>query len=207
MLRLACRLLLEEALATVGSRVVEMTTSTGYVTPGLQQTDEFCGVAVGAEGFPFLVLFHQMEPDARQGSIHVALERGQQGRSSWRLDQMDLPSDIVQCKVLLFSPMVNTGGGECRAIETLCSLRVQESSITLLSILCSTDSLVAICDRYPGKYIAPEGGFLSVVSHVFGRVINSGVHIITSGIDSKIDPETQAIIPGVGDFVARYNGV
>ncbi|KAG6615074.1 Uracil phosphoribosyltransferase [Phytophthora cinnamomi] len=175
-------LLLEEALATISAQTIEMTTSTGHPASGLQRTEEFCGVTVGAEGFPFQVLFHQMEPDAPRGSIHVGLETHQEGPSEWRLEHMDLPRDIAQYSVLLFSSTVNTGGGECKAIEALCSLGVEESRITLVAILCSTDSLVAICNRFPG------------------------VRIITSAIDSKVDPETQAIIPGMGDFVSRYNG-
>ncbi|KAF1783384.1 Leucine-rich repeat domain, L domain-like [Phytophthora cactorum] len=126
-------MLLEEALSIIGVHSIEMTTATGYVTYGLGRTDEFCGVAIGAEGFPFLVLFHQMEPDASQGSIHVKQETDEQGASVYRLNHVDLPSDIAR--------------------------------------------LEAICNRFPG------------------------VRIITSGIDSKVDPETQAIIPGLGDFI------
>ncbi|KAL4162142.1 hypothetical protein PRNP1_002690 [Phytophthora ramorum] len=174
-------LLLEEALAVISAHAIEMTTSTGYLTYGLERTDEFCGVAVGAEGFPFLVLFHQMEPDAPQGSIHVELETDQQNRSEWRLDHMDLPSDVTRYRILLFSATVSTGGEECKAIETLCSVGVQEERITLVAILCSTDSLVAVCNRFPR------------------------VRTITSAIDSTIDPHTQEIIPGLGDFVSRYN--
>ncbi|RAW34643.1 hypothetical protein PC110_g9054 [Phytophthora cactorum] len=172
-------MLLEEALSIIGVHSIEMTTATGYVTYGLGRTDEFCGVAIGAEGFPFLVLFHQMEPDASQGSIHVKQETDEQGASVYRLNHVDLPSDIARYRVLLFSSTVNTGDTECKAIETLCSLGVQEGRITLVIILCSTDSLEAICNRFPG------------------------VRIITSGIDSKVDPETQAIIPGLGDFITR----
>ncbi|KAF1783341.1 Phosphoribosyltransferase-like [Phytophthora cactorum] len=157
-------MLLEEALSIIGVHSIEMTTATGYVT-----------YAIGAEGFPFLVLFHQMEPDASQGSIHVKQETDEQGASVYRLNHVDLPSDIARSTV-------NTGDTECKAIETLCSLGVQEGRITLVIILCSTDSLEAICNRFPG------------------------VRIITSGIDSKVDPETQAIIPGLGDFITRYNG-
>lgn len=151
---LLCRLLLEEALASISAHAIEMTTATGYLTYGLERTDEFCGIAIGAEGFPFLVLFRQMEPDAPQGSIHVKLETDQRGQqSAWHLDHMDLPSDITRYKVLLFSSTVNTGDGECKAIEALCALGVREDRITLVSILCSTDSLVAICNRFPGTYV------------------------------------------------------
>ncbi|ETM54407.1 hypothetical protein PPTG_07195 [Phytophthora nicotianae INRA-310] len=175
-------LLLEEALSIIGLHPIEMTTATGYVTYGLERTDEFCGVAIGAEGFPFLVLFNQMEPDASQGSIHVEHEMDEQGMSVYRLNHVDLPSDIARYRVLLFSSTVNTGEAECKAIETLLDLGVEEDRITLVIILCSTDSLEVICNCYPG------------------------VRIITSGIDSTVDSETQMIIPGLGDFITRYNG-
>jgi uracil phosphoribosyltransferase len=140
------RLLLEEALAIIGAHAIEMMTAAGHVTYGLERTDEFCGVAIGAEGFPFLVLFHQMEPDAPQGSIHVQ----QEADRGWRLDHMDLPSDITRFRVLLFSATVSTGGGVCKAIEALCSIGVPEDRITLTAILCSTDGVAAICNRFPG---------------------------------------------------------
>eukprot|EP00644_Phytophthora_capsici_P004908 jgi/Phyca11/502629/fgenesh2_kg.PHYCAscaffold_1_\ len=171
-------LLLEEAIAATNTHAVEMTTTTGHTTHGLQRTDEFCGVAIGSEGFPFLVLFRQMEPDAAHGSIHVEQEVG----GLWRLEHLDLPRDISQYRFLLFSSTVNTGGAECKAVEALCDLGVQEDHITLMFILCSTDSLKAICNRFPR------------------------VRIITGAIDNEIDPQTQEIIPGLGDFVTRYNG-
>ncbi|POM70641.1 hypothetical protein PHPALM_12888 [Phytophthora palmivora] len=153
----------------INANAIEMTTATGYLTYGLERTDKFCGVAIGAEGFPFLVLFHQMEPDAPQGSIQIEQETDEQGHSTWTIDHMDLPSDITKFRVLLFSSTVNTGRSECKAIEALRNLGVQEDRITLLFILCSTDSLETICDQFPE------------------------VRIITSAIDSrkKIAMETK----------------
>jgi uracil phosphoribosyltransferase len=34
---------------------------------------------------------------------------------------------------------------------------------------------------------------------------DAGVQIVTGGIDGKVDPQTQMILPGLGDFVSRYN--
>ncbi|KAK1943349.1 Leucine-rich repeat-containing protein 51 [Phytophthora citrophthora] len=171
-----------EAIAVTNTRAVEMTTATGHTTHGLQKTGALCGVAMSSEGFPFLVLFRQMEPDAAYGSINVDLETDLQDESIWRLEHLDLPNNITQFRILLFSSTVNTGGAECKAIEALCGLGVQEDHITLVFILCSTDSLTTICNRFPR------------------------VRIITGAIDNEIDPQTQEIIPGLGDFIAMDNG-
>ncbi|GMF29459.1 unnamed protein product [Phytophthora lilii] len=162
-----------------------MTTSTGYLTYGLERTDDFCGVAIGAEGFPFLVLFHQMEPDAPQGSIHVEQETDQQGQHSWRLDHMDLPSDITRYRVLLFSSTVSTGGGECKAIDALCSLGVQEDRITLVVILCSTDSLVVICNRFPDEL---DETLFSADAYTVASTLqsqNAGTAILQQALDEQ----------------------
>lgn len=36
-------------------------------------------------------------------------------------------------------------------------------------------------------------------------VHNAEVRVVTAAIDKSIDPRTEAIIPGLGDFIARYN--
>ncbi|OWZ13860.1 hypothetical protein PHMEG_00012750 [Phytophthora megakarya] len=174
-------ILLEEALAIMGTESVEVVTGTGHVYRGLEMRHQFCGVAIGADGFPFLVLFHQMEPDAAQGSIHVIAETDRSGQRIWRLDHMDLPANIVQHKVLLFSSTCSTGFAELKAIEALCSIGCDERSISLVVMLAAADGIINVSNRFPE------------------------VHIITAGIDGKVDPRTDHIIPGFGDFVSRYN--
>ncbi|KAG7399746.1 hypothetical protein PHYBOEH_008080 [Phytophthora boehmeriae] len=176
-------ILLEEALAVVGTQSVEVVTGTGHLYQGLKLKHPFCGVAIGAGGFPFLVLFHQMEPQAPQGSIHVEMTRDRQGQRVWRLDHMDLPASITQLKILLFSSTCSTGEAECKAIDALCSVGCEESDILLVVILAAVDGVVAVSNHYPQ------------------------VKIVTSAIDSKVDPPSQSIVPGFGDFMSRYNDV
>ncbi|EGZ12977.1 hypothetical protein PHYSODRAFT_512498 [Phytophthora sojae] len=174
-------ILLEEALAVLGTENVEVITGTGHLYRGLERKHQFCGVAIGTEGFPFLVLFHQMEPDAPQGSIHVTKAIDRRGQRAWLLDHMDLPANIVHHRVLLFSATCSTGDAECKAIEALCSVGCDERTISLVVILVTGDGIVNVSNRFPN------------------------VKIITGGIDGKVDPETDGIIPGFGDFVSRYN--
>ncbi|KAG2855044.1 hypothetical protein PC113_g12779 [Phytophthora cactorum] len=175
-------ILLEEALAIIGTESVEVITGTGHLYRGLELRHQFCGVAIGTEGFPFLVLFHQMEPEAPQGSIHVEAGTDRRGHRVWRLDHMDLPANIAQHKVLLFSSTCSTGNAECKAIEALCSVGCDERSISLVVILVASDGVVNISNRFPR------------------------LTIITGGIDGTVDLQTDSIVPGFGDFVARYNG-
>ncbi|KAE9138074.1 hypothetical protein PF002_g1877 [Phytophthora fragariae] len=174
-------ILLEEALAVLGTESVEVRTGTGHLYRGLERKHQYCGVAIGAEGFPFLVLFHQMEPEAPQGSIHVTKAVDRRGQRAWLLDHMDLPANIVHHRVLLFSATCSTGDAECKAIEALCSVGCDERTISLVVILIAGDGIVKISNRFPH------------------------VKIITSGVDDKVDPHTDGIIPGFGDFVSRYN--
>ncbi|KAG6608961.1 Uracil phosphoribosyltransferase [Phytophthora cinnamomi] len=174
-------ILIEDVLGQLDARTVEITTTTGYVTTGIEQRYPLCGVKLGDEGYPFSVLFHQVEVDAAEGYIHVDCIVDQRGRRQWRLDRMDLPASIASCKVLLFTATCSTGGRECKAIEALRGVGVLEKNITLVSILCASDAVVAVCSRFPQ------------------------IRVVTAAIDKSIDPRTEEIIPGLGDFIARYN--
>lgn len=61
-------MLLEEAISSIETEAVEVTTTVGKAFHGLQTKHQFCGVGIGSEGLPFLVLFNQMEPDAPKGA-------------------------------------------------------------------------------------------------------------------------------------------
>ncbi|KAG4041610.1 hypothetical protein PC123_g22878 [Phytophthora cactorum] len=78
--------------------------------------------------------------------------------------------------------VTDTGNAECKAIEALCSVGCDERSISLVVILVASDGVVNISNRFPR------------------------LTIITGGIDGTVDLQTDSIVPGFGDFVARYNG-
>ncbi|TDH73826.1 hypothetical protein CCR75_005916 [Bremia lactucae] len=186
------RLLLEETLATLRGNAIDGATGS-CLSKGLP-TDELCGVAVGTEGMPFLKILYQMEPEVSQGSIYVRLESEQQ---NWPLHQMDLPRDIFQYQVLLFSATITTGYAECQAIETLSRLQVQETRMILVSILCSADSIVVICNKFPS--------FKCGLNQISPFVCTADVRILTASIDAKVDVKSQMMIPGIGNFIARYS--
>ncbi|KAL4174925.1 hypothetical protein KRP22_006853 [Phytophthora ramorum] len=174
-------ILFEEVFGQLDARAVEITTSSGHVTTGIERRHQLCGVKLGDEGYPFSVLFHQVEVDATEGYIHVDAVTDQRGLRQWCLGRMDLPASIPSCKVLLFTASCSTGGRECKAIEALCGVGTLEKNITLVAIMCASDGLVAVCSHFPQ------------------------VHVVTAAIDCTVDPLTGNIVPGFGDFIARYN--
>ncbi|OWZ20846.1 hypothetical protein PHMEG_0004687 [Phytophthora megakarya] len=174
-------ILIEEVLGQLGVCAIEVTTPSGRVTTGVEQQYELCGVKLGDEGYPFSVLFHQVEVDAAEGYIHVSSEVDNSGRYHWHLDRMDLPARIASYKVLLFTATCSNGGRECKAIEALIGVGALENNITLITIICAAEGIVALCSRFPQ------------------------VRIVTAAIDGAIDPLNDDIVPGIGDFIARYN--
>ncbi|KAI9917122.1 hypothetical protein PsorP6_013272 [Peronosclerospora sorghi] len=176
-------ILLEEALAFMSTQKVEVITNSGHAYCGLEMCDPVCGVAIGAQGFPLLVLFHQMEPEALQGSIHIVMESVGKNLRTWRLDHINLPPNIVQHKIFLFTSTCSTGEAVCKAIEALCNVGCDKHNIYLVVLLIASDGLIAVSKRFPQ------------------------VKIISGGIDAKVDPHSGRIIPGFGDFMSRYSGL
>ncbi|POM78002.1 Hypothetical protein PHPALM_4527 [Phytophthora palmivora] len=175
-------ILIEEALGQIGTCSVEVITSSGHVTTGTERKYDVCGVKLGDEGYPFSVLFHQVEVDAAEGYIHVNSAVDQCGYRYWLLDHMDIPTSISSSKVLLFTATTSNGGRECKAIEALISVGTLEKDITLVTIVCASNGVAAVCSQFPQ------------------------VRIVTASIDESVDPHSDDIIPGIGDFIARYNG-
>ncbi|KAE9000005.1 hypothetical protein PR001_g18905 [Phytophthora rubi] len=169
-------ILIEDVLGQLDARDVKVTTANGHVATGLERRSPVCGVKLGDEGYPFSVLFHQVEVGAAEGFIHVNRAVDQHGRCYWCLEDMDLPASIASHKILLFTATCGTGERECKAIEALCGVGAMEKDITLVSII-----FVAVCSRFPQ------------------------VRIVTAAIDSSVDPHTEDVIPGIGNFMARYN--
>ncbi|GMF51024.1 unnamed protein product [Phytophthora fragariaefolia] len=62
-----CRILIEEVLGQLDARAVEVVTTSGFVTSGIEQKNKLCGVKLGDEGYPLSALFHQVEVEAAEG--------------------------------------------------------------------------------------------------------------------------------------------
>ncbi|KAG6947493.1 hypothetical protein JG687_00016067, partial [Phytophthora cactorum] len=69
----------------------------------------------GDESTSFLTAFSQIDPHGSTGQIHVKAEPTG-GYMNWQLEYLDVPDNIMDFEVLLFSTSAN-GGAECKAIE------------------------------------------------------------------------------------------
>lgn len=218
------RILLEEAIASLGSKSVEITTPSGHTYLGRQQVGPLCGVVIGDAGYPFLKFFNQMEPDAARGYIHMnqhSVDPRRRGSSSgsgdeslgrkWRVERTDLPPNVAECKVLLFSGTSSDGGSACKAIEVLRGLRIPENRICVVTILSASEAVTAVCSQYPGSCEASclcvcVDALLGLADHLsFSWAAFADVKIITAAVDAELDAQTSEILPGLGDFMARYN--
>uniref|UniRef100_K3WS54 Uncharacterized protein n=1 Tax=Globisporangium ultimum (strain ATCC 200006 / CBS 805.95 / DAOM BR144) TaxID=431595 RepID=K3WS54_GLOUD len=142
-------ILLEEATASFSSTPLEVLMSSGDVFQGLEAPSEsFCGVSVGDGGHSFLKLFHQMEPEAATGYIHL-LESVETAQKQSRVIRTDLPPNIRGCNVLLFLATSNDGERVCKSIEAMRRLDVPETSICVVLLLCTADAIAAICTKFP----------------------------------------------------------
>lgn len=181
------RILLEESIASLGSKPVEITTPSGHTYLGRQQVGPLCGVMISDAGYPFLKFFNQMEPDAARGYIHMnqhSVDPRRRGSGSasedespsheWRVERTDLPPNVAECKVLLFSGTSSDGGSACRAIEVLRGLRIPEARICVVTILSASEAVTALCTKYPGSSAAITlDSWICVSANVMDCISNS----------------------------------
>ncbi|KAK1942855.1 Uracil phosphoribosyltransferase [Phytophthora citrophthora] len=137
------RILIEEAFAHFDRQVEAEGRSN-------QSEVKFCGITLGGESSSFITSLLQIDRNAHSGEIHVKLE--QDNRPSWKLVYLDVPDIITDLKILLFSTSGN-GGAECKAIEALQSIGVQERNISLVMVVCSRSGYEEITTRYPNTKI------------------------------------------------------
>ncbi|ETO84427.1 hypothetical protein, variant 3 [Phytophthora nicotianae P1976] len=141
--RAAARLtfiLLEETLASYDQHVSDA--SCGY------SNAKFCAVTLGDESTSFLTAFCQIDPHGSTGQIHVKADHTA-GYTNWQLEYLDVPDNITDFEVLLFSTSAS-GGAECKAIEALRRIGVLECSICLVMVVCSSHGFEKISARFPG---------------------------------------------------------
>lgn len=139
---------------------------------------------------------------------------------------MDLPASIASCKVLLFAATCSTGERECKAIEArelgrgeACELVVHQTNLYMCcrrSVMWARWRKISpsfrSCARRTRSWlcaIATRVGnikFLYVHSVDTVCYVSAEVRIVTAAIDNSVDPHTEDVVPGIGNFIARYNG-
>jgi uracil phosphoribosyltransferase len=92
-----------------------------------------------------------------------------------------LPSDIEDRYALIVHPTLSTGTSAMVAVEHLVNeKKVPEDHIMVLVLLACPESIEAMNNAFPN------------------------VKIVSAALDSHLDSDTKRIVPGLGDFGARY---
>eukprot|EP00919_Chromeraceae_sp_WS-2016_P032615 GHVR01076980.1.p1 GENE.GHVR01076980.1~~GHVR01076980.1.p1 ORF type:complete len:137 (+),score=37.47 GHVR01076980.1:275-685(+) len=92
-----------------------------------------------------------------------------------------LPLDITSRTVLVLEPMLATGGSLLKAIDVLIIAGVKESQIVCVNLLCASDGIETVTNKYPHVYL------------------------VCASIDDSLN-DKKYIVPGIGDFGDRYFG-
>jgi hypothetical protein len=144
--------LLGEAVALLGTRIVERVGAAGAPYTGLELQDAFCGVTMNAEALPFTGHLADLEPSSTAGAYCDCIQHSQLtlrlscGAGSidieecfdgfgnpvrWRIRHIDVPANITGFKILLFTFLCGDTGAECKAIEVVLFRLVEDSTFNL----------------------------------------------------------------------------
>lgn len=113
--------------------------------------------------------------------VEKTQQKQQQGHDHATISKSVLPSDIRDRYALLVHPTMSTGTSTIVAVEHLVNEKhVPEDHIMILVLVTCPESIEAMNNAFPN------------------------VKIVSAALDSHLDPETGRIVPGLGDFGARY---
>ena len=90
-----------------------------------------------------------------------------------------LPDSLAGANVLIFEPMIATGGSVCKAIDTVLTHRAVPRRVQVLSILMSPTAANYIPINHPD------------------------IRFVTGSIEEELSEEFF-MVPGIGDFGDRY---
>ena len=106
---------------------------------------------------------------------------GTNGTFGAKVSKSVLPSDIRDRYALIVHPTLSTGTSTLVAVNHLVKEKgVPEDHIMVLVLLACPESIESMNTAFPN------------------------VKIVTAALDSHLDPDTNRIVPGLGDFGSRY---
>ncbi|GAB9476122.1 hypothetical protein Gpo141_00013193 [Globisporangium polare] len=174
------RLLLEEAMALVQLRVVEITsnhhesigTSSAETHAGVIALHPTCALSLEQDGCPMLDFFNLLEPDLPTGYVRISSSMdhtfspslttpAMQANLSATVLRAHLPRDLAQFNVLLLDTVVDSGEAVCCAIEqVIVQLGAVEKRISVIMLFISSDAIEKVMGRYPHvRIVAADGGW------------------------------------------------
>lgn len=197
-MRGAWRLLLEEALARVSLRVVDVVTPNNCTCEGVATDRASCGVSISEDAFALLQVFRLIQPTSPSGYITLSpLGNRADGannnnnnnsssisissNSEPALQKVCVPLDLRSHDVFVLEVACANGAGACLAIRALLDLGAQESAVYFVCLLASAPAIAEIISRFPA------------------------VHIVVGAVDPEVSADGD-ISPGFGSFSERYFG-
>ncbi|CAI1552475.1 Uracil phosphoribosyltransferase [Serratia quinivorans] len=172
------RQLLVQAAALLPYEKHEVITPIGETYTGLKLARGICGVSVIRAGESFEGEYRRMFSGQPIGKILI--QRNPQSKLP-KYFYSHFPDDITERAVLLFEPMLATGGSLIMAIETLLEQGVSVENIYVVNVLASPVGVDRLFTRFPS------------------------IQLVTSSIEQGLS-EQAFMKPGIGDFGDRYFG-
>lgn len=174
------RLLIEEGLGLLPFERKCVTTPTGAQYYGVSFSAGIAGVSIMPGGVCMETSLRAVCANIRVGKLMITAPRADKRVVSYA----KLPHDIGPRHILLLEPVLNTGLGCITAIEYLLSEHVgcREDRIIVLSLIASSRAAQELCSHHPQ------------------------VRLVVSAIDKDVDKNGN-VVPGLGDFSARYFGI
>ncbi|MDH2067096.1 uracil phosphoribosyltransferase [Pantoea sp. GD03673] len=172
------RLLLQNAAQLLPCTNDAVTTPISDRFSGNVLTRKICGVSVISAGESMEAEFRSMFPDHPISKILI--QRDKESKLPHYF-YSHLPQGIAGMSVMLFEPMLATGGSLLKAIDVLKESGVAVENIIVVNVLASPYGLQRLTETWPE------------------------LKIVTSSVEKGMT-ESAFMRPGIGDFGDRYFG-
>ncbi|WP_434746129.1 uracil phosphoribosyltransferase [Candidatus Pantoea rara] len=172
------RLLLQSAAQLLPYADDAVTTPIGDQFTGKVFTRDICGVSVIRAGESMEAEFRSMFPNQPIGKILIQRDKNSKLPHYF---YSHLPPGIAGMSVMLFEPMLATGGSLLKAIDVLKESGVLIENIIVVNVLASPYGIQRLNETWPD------------------------LKILTSSIETGMT-ESAFMRPGIGDFGDRYFG-
>ncbi len=172
-------MLIDKALCLLPAKPTTVKTPCGtYQGTTLPKHSDICAVSILRAADCMLGVARDLMPGCSVGKILIQRD---ETTSRPKLIYSKLPPGVAQRHVLLFDPMLATGGSAIEAVRVLTAAGVHEAAIIFVNIVCCDEGLAALAAACPG------------------------VRVVTAEVDPVLN-ENKYIEPGLGDFGDRYFG-
>jgi uracil phosphoribosyltransferase len=180
------RLLLEEALALVPIRRVDIVIYEQRREAGVVMEHPPCAISMEQDGCPMLELFHEMEPEQPTGYIcfDSPEDKSQSDdASATTLSLLDahLPASLSYHNVFLLAHVASSGERLCAAVHCLLERGASKAMVSIVSLVASTDAVQQLHAQHPDvKLLAAQ-----IVSDSDGREGDAATDATATGAQSS----------------------